>query len=44
VFRDWIITNDTFVGMDYVMGESCGDINRETKVSGLVRGLKKQYV
>jgi N-acetylglucosamine-1-phosphate transferase gamma subunit len=32
VFRDWIITNDTFVGMDYVMGESCGDINRETKV------------
>ena len=33
VFRDWIVVNDTFLGMYYAMGESCGNINREVQVS-----------
>ena len=34
MFTDWIIENETFVGMFYTMGESCANLqDREIKVS-----------
>ena len=32
VWRDWIVVNDTFVGLNYVLGEQCGAVDREAKV------------
>ena len=29
---EWLVENDTFVGMHFVMGERCGSKDRETKV------------
>ncbi len=37
MFREWIIENDTFMGMYFAMGESCGDIDREAKVCTTVK-------
>ena len=39
MFREWIIENDTFMGMYFAMGESCGDIDREAKVCTTVKGV-----
>ena len=33
VWQDWVVENDTFVGMKFVMGEQCGAVDREAKVS-----------
>ena len=33
VWQDWIVENDTFVGMKFVMGEQCGAVDREAQVS-----------
>lgn len=35
VWQDWIVENDTFVGMNFVMGEQCGAVDREAKVNYL---------
>ena len=32
VWREWVIENDTFVGMHYVMGQECSIGEREVKV------------
>ena len=32
VWREWLIENDTFVGMHYVMGQECSVGDREVKV------------
>ena len=33
VWQDWIVENDSFVGFNFVMGEECGAVDREAKVS-----------
>ena len=35
VWQDWIVENDTFVGLNFVMGEECGAVDREAKVGKL---------
>ena len=33
VWRDWIVENDTFVGLNFILGEPCGAVDREAKVN-----------
>ena len=33
LWHEWIIENDTFAGMHYTLGETCGTSDREAAVS-----------
>ena len=34
VWKEWLVDNDTFSGLQYSMGEACSSSDREAKVGG----------